>query len=136
MKAAVVRYDHARELLAEAEAFLAEREAEHTLPFGIASEIVSGVRRSPRDSYFAAVRVGRSIVGVALRMPLQNLVVSCDTSEIANAIAFDLREASSDLPGVIGPHASGELFARAWEKVSGARASRVMSQWIYVLRER
>jgi hypothetical protein len=136
MKPRVVRHEHARELLADAEGFLAAREVEHTIPFGVACEIVSGARPCPPRAYFAAVHEGRRVAAVAIHTPPYNLVVACDGAEAAAAIARDVRETSRDLPGVVGPRDSASLFAHAWAKISGCVVSPRMAQWIYAIDER
>jgi hypothetical protein len=131
----VVRHEHAREWLADAEGFLVEREEEHTLALGIASELVTGARSSTPAPFLAAAREGRRVVGVALQTPPHKVVVSCDRAAVARALAGTARHLG-EVPGAVGPRASASLFAHAWGERAACVVAPRMAQWIYALRSR
>ena len=98
--------------------FLAAREAEHNLMFGICSHIESDPTQYPEQPYFGAVLDGGRVVGAALRTPPWRLAVSMmDHPGSAEALAVDL--AGGSLPGVVGPAESAGTFAAAWSRTAG-----------------
>lgn len=100
--------------------FLAAREAEHNLIFGICSQIEADPTQYPDAPYFGAVLDGDRVVGAALRTPPWRLVVSMmDHPGAAAALAADL--AGDAIPGVVGPAESAGAFAAAWNR--GARVT-------------
>jgi predicted GNAT family acetyltransferase len=98
--------------------FLAAREAEHNLLFGI----VAGVRAGeyPASPYFAVVRDGERVTAAALRTPPLNLVLS--SIDDPDAISLFVDEALAlwpDLPGVVGPSEHARRFAELWAERTG-----------------
>jgi predicted GNAT family acetyltransferase len=119
--------------LAEAGPFLAEREAEHNLLFGICSLLV----RDPRPfgeglPYLAISHDGERIVGAAVRTPPHNLVLS-ETDDLAavEPLVRDVRDAFGTLPGVLGPGNVAAAFVRAWCQREGGGATLTMANRIY-----
>jgi predicted GNAT family acetyltransferase len=119
--------------LAEAGPFLALREAEHNLLFGICSQLA----RDPQSfgqgpPYLAISEDDGRIVGAALRTPPHNLVLS-ETDELAaiEPLVRDVRDAVDTLPGVLGPRSAASTFVRAWCDREGAVATLRMSNRIY-----
>src|SRR6266542_492649 len=102
--------------------FLAAREAEHNLLFGI----VAGVRAGayPTEPYFAVVGDGERVVAVALRTPPFNLVLSAiDDVAALELIVADAYSLWPDLIGVLGPQEHARAFAELWDRRAGTRAA-------------
>ena len=99
-------------------AFLAAREAEHNLLFGIVAGVRSGAYRQP--PYFAVVRDGERVVAAALRTPPFRFVLSTIDDPAALAMLVDdaVKE-WPDLPGVLGPKDDAKRFASLWEQRTG-----------------
>jgi predicted GNAT family acetyltransferase len=102
--------------------FLAAREAEHNLLFGIAAGVRAGEYAAP--PYFAVVRDGQRVVAVALRTPPFNLVLSMIDDPAAIALlADDALMLWPDLPGVLGPTEHARRFAEQWVTRTGSAAT-------------
>lgn len=119
--------------LVEAGPFLAEREAEHNLLFGICSLLV----RDPQPfgegpPYLAIGEVDGLIVGAAIRTPPHNLVLSeTDDLAVIEPLVRDVRDAVDTLTGVLGPRRAASAFARTWSEREGCRATLTMSNGVY-----
>jgi hypothetical protein len=101
-----------------AEAFLAAREAEHNLIFGICSQIEADPGAFDAPPYLATVLHGGKVVGAAIRTPPWRLVISLvDHPGAVHRLADDL--AGESLPGVVGPSESAAPFAEAWGRQAG-----------------
>lgn len=112
--------------------FLAAREAEHNLLFGIVAGIRSGTYAQP--PYLAVVRDRDRVVAAALRTPPLSLVLSAIDDDGALAVlADDAMLLWSDLPGVHGQKRDASAFASLWERRTGAVASVFTEQRIYQL---
>lgn len=108
------------EFMALAGEFLAAREAEHNLIFGILSNYEADPSQYAEPPYLAAVLDGDRVVGAAMRTPPWRLVVSeMDHPGAAPRLADDL--VGTDLPGVVGPAEPAGHFAEAWAERTGAR---------------
>lgn len=119
--------------LAEAGPFLAEREAEHNLLFGICSQLV----RDPQPfgagpPYLATVAAEGRIVGAALRTPPHNLVLS-ETDDLAaiEPLVRDVEDAVDSLPGLLGPGTAASAFVRSWCERQACGATLTMANRIY-----
>ena len=104
-------------------AFLARREAEHNLIFGISSWLRSNpelVREPP--TFHAVTRDDDDrIVAASLRTPPHNQVLSMvDDPDAVDVLADALR--GTDLPGVLGPKEAAARFVRRWSASTGVRA--------------
>src|SRR4051794_9182868 len=110
--------------LAAAGDFLAAREAEHNLIFGICASL----RETPEiytDRVYLAVVVDESdrVVGAAIQTPPFRLVLSeIDDPRIGEALALDTLDL--DLPGVAGPAGEVEAFVAA-RVAAGGRSGHV-----------
>jgi predicted GNAT family acetyltransferase len=132
------RYHRATDFLADAGAWLTEREAEHNLLLGIAGNLARSERAGePAEDptpYFAVVREGGRPVAAAMRTPPWNLVLSeVDDLAALGLLADDLGDAT--LPGVTGPPAAVRAFASAWTGSHGGRVETRMEERIYRLSE-
>ena len=102
--------------------FLAAREAEHNLLFGITAGVRAGEYAEP--AYFAVVRDGERVVATALRTPPFNLILSeIDDGDAIPLIATEAAALWPDLPGVLGPKAHASRFAHLWEVRTGRVAT-------------
>jgi predicted GNAT family acetyltransferase len=105
--------------------FLAEREAEHNLLFGILDTITRHPTAVEEPAYFAAVVDADRVVAVALRTPPRSLVLSeVDDPVAIDLVVADLEHAGDRLSGVTGPVAAARLFAERWTARTG-QASRL-----------
>jgi len=120
----VRRWSRVHDFLGAAGAFLAAREAEHCLLFGIAATI----RDHPdvyRELRLWTVHEGEHVVGAALRTPPHNLILSqLDEPRWLAALTEDVL-ASDEPPGVLGPTAAARTFADTWSSRTGRAAVRL-----------
>jgi len=113
--------------------FLAAREAEHNLLFGIVAGVRSGAYRQP--PYFAVVRDGERVVAAALRTPPFRFVLS--TVDDPAALALFVDDAATewpDLPGVLGPKHDAKRFAALWHERTGHTAVLHTEERVFRLR--
>lgn len=124
-------YRHAADFLADAGAWLAEREAEHNLLLGIAGDLVEGDRTDAEARPFLAlIRDAERPVLAALRTPPWNLLLSeVDDPVALRLLADELFE--MELPGVTGPPAVLERFGDLWSRDHGVRPETVLEERIY-----
>ena len=121
------------DFLAAAGDYLAQREAEHNLLFGICS----GIRDAPQifevAPRFAVVTDSAGEVrAAALQTPPWNLVLSLvDDDEATDVLADAVRDA--DLPGVLGPTGPAARFAERWTALTGRPAKVAISERIFQL---
>jgi GNAT superfamily N-acetyltransferase len=104
--------------------FLAAREAEHNLIFGICSTIAADPEAyGIRSPYLAVVTDGDDVVGAAVRTPPFRLVLSeMRRRGAVELIANDL--VGEQLPGVQGPASTAADFAREWSMRTGRQGRR------------
>ena len=133
MTLTVSRTQTVEEFLATAGAFLAEREAEHNLLFGICSTIQKSPEVFENPPRFAVVTDGRGKVrGAALQTPPFNAVLSMiDTQAATDALADALRD--DPLPGVLGPKEAAARFAKRWSAAIGRQATVGVAERIFRL---
>jgi GNAT superfamily N-acetyltransferase len=112
------------EFMAVAGPFLADREAEHNLIFGILSNYEADPSQYDDPPYLAAVLHGDRVVCAAIRTPPWRLVISeMDHPAAAQVLAADLHAAGihgAAVPGVVGPSEAAGHFAVAWAEQTGA----------------
>jgi predicted GNAT family acetyltransferase len=128
------RLDTVDEFLALTGNFLAEREAEHNLLWGISS----GVRDHPEiyaegtPSFGAVTDAGGRIFAATLRTPPFNQVLSeVDDLEAVDRIVDALVD--EPLPGVLGPTEAAARFASRWAERTGHRARRATAERVFRL---
>ena len=111
------------EFMAVAGRFLADREAEHNLIFGILSNYEADPTQYADPPYLAAVLHGDRVVCAAIRTPPWRVVVSeMDHPAAAQVLAADLHGAGllgAQVPGVVGPSEASAHFAVAWAEQTG-----------------
>ena len=101
--------------------FLAAREAEHNLIFGICANLEADATMSEGPPYLATVLHGDRVVGAAIRTPPWRLVLSVmDHPGAAHRLVDDLMD--EQLPGCVGPAMAAEHFAEGWTRVTGTPA--------------
>jgi hypothetical protein len=119
----LTRHDDAGEFLARAGDFLAAREAEHNLILGISSRLQREPMLYGEPAYLASVEDDARVVGVTMRTPPHNLILSEFDDEAAIPLVLeDAREVFGTLPGVVGPKSPVAEFAELWQEATGADA--------------
>ena len=133
MKLTVSRTQTVEEFLATARAFLARREAEHNLLFGICSTLQKTPEIFENPPRFAVVTDGGGAVrAAALQTPPWNLVLSMiDDEAVTDALAAALR--ADQLPGVLGPREAAARFAERWSTMTGRGARLDVAERIFRL---
>jgi predicted GNAT family acetyltransferase len=131
---AVERYPTARAFLEAAGGFLAKREAENNLLFGISATLIADPGYSSAAPYLAAVSGAGRVIGAALMTPPWNLVLSCmDDPAAPPALAADLDRRGLAVPGTTGPVDVARRFAEAWCRPHGLRSREGRAERIYRL---
>ena len=111
----VERHPDATSFLDRARDFLLAREAQHNLILGLSGRLQTEPRLFGEDPYFASALDGERVVGVTMRTPPHNLILSeFDDDRALGLIAEDARELFGSLPGVVGPKEPVAKFARIW----------------------
>jgi predicted GNAT family acetyltransferase len=131
--AQVKRPADAQAFLDLAGAFLAEREAENNLLFGIAANLIRDPDRvMPAPPYFAAIRRGDEVLAAALMTPPFNLVMSWTADpEAVAAIADDLERSGAPVPGITAPVDVARSFVERWAARHESTPRRTMAERIY-----
>ena len=131
----VERLADAQAFLDAAGPFLADREAEHNLLFGIAANLITDPDRSmTAPPYFAAVRRADDVVAAALMTPPFNLVLSWTADPAAiPALAGDLDRDRVPVPGITAPVEMAQAFAELWAGRHDLATHRTMAERIYRL---
>jgi predicted GNAT family acetyltransferase len=126
------RHPDATSFLERTFEFLLEREAEHNLILGLSGRLRTEPRLYGEDPYFASVSKGERVVGVTMRTPPHNLILSLiDDKGAIELIAEDAQEVFGSLPGVAGPKEPVAQFARLWEERTGESARVGIQQRVY-----
>lgn len=108
----VIRASSVRGFTDVAGEFLAAREAEHNLMYGIMASIEADPTQYGQP-YFASILHGDRVVGAAIRTPPWRLSLSMfDHPGAMHRLADDL--VHDALPGVVGPQESARHFVEAW----------------------
>ncbi len=111
----LTRHDSADGFLAHAGEFLGAREAEHNLILGLSSRLQAAPLMYGEPAYFAVVEEGSRVVGVTMRTPPHNLILSeLDDLAAIGPLLEDARSEFASLPGVVGPKEPVARFAQAW----------------------
>lgn len=128
----LTRCDDAASFLATAGAFLGAREAEHNLILGLSSRLEREPLLYGEPPYLAVAEDEGRIVGVTMRTPPHNLILSeIEEDAAVGLFVEDAREAFDALPGVIGPNARVAQFANAWRAATGATPRLEIAQRIF-----
>lgn len=125
----LTRYENADDFLARAGDFLTAREAEHNLILGLGSRLRHQPLLYGEPAYFASVEEDGRVVGVTMRTPPHNLILSEIDDEAALPLVLeDAREVFGMLPGVVGPKAPAARFAELWHEATGAESRLAIEQ--------
>jgi predicted GNAT family acetyltransferase len=117
------RHANADDFLARAGDFLAAREAEHNLILGIGSRLLREPLLYGEPAYLVTVEDEGKVVGVTMRTPPHNLILSeIDDENAIPLLLEDARAAFGTLPGVVGPKAPAAEFAELWQEATGGDA--------------
>jgi len=127
------RYARVDDFLATSGTFLEEREAEHNLILGICSRLRRNPNAFNEPPYLAAVSGGGQVMGVTIRTPPYNLILSemADPTPLG-LIVHDL--AQEPLPGVVGPPEGVAAFAERWSMLKDGAWEIQMRERIFRLR--
>jgi uncharacterized protein len=119
----LTRHENADDFLARAGDFLAAREAEHNLILGIGSRLLREPLLYGEPAYLVTVEDEGKVVGVTMRTPPHNLILSeIDDENAIPLLLEDARAAFGTLPGVVGPKAPAAEFAELWQEATGGDA--------------
>jgi GNAT superfamily N-acetyltransferase len=130
----VERFAAAPAFLDAAGEFLAEREAEHNLIFGICANLRADPGSPGAPPYLAAVSDGGRVIATGVMTPPWNIVLSCvDDPDAFTALATDLDGAGTTVPGTTSAVDSAQRFSRLWCGSHGLSARLVMAERIYRL---
>jgi uncharacterized protein len=125
----LTRHENAGDFLARAGDFLAAREAEHNLILGISSRLQRDPILYGEPAYLATVEDEGRVIGVTMRTPPHNLILSEIDDEGAIALVLeDAREVFGTIPGVVGPKAPVAEFAELWQEATGTEAQLEIAQ--------
>lgn len=134
----VIRYEDAQAFYDHAIGFLLQQEAANCLQIGIATNLVRGAQQLTAPPYMGLVVTAGEIVGVVMRTPPYNLILSALHAEDAAqeaallaAIRADVADCYDSLPGVLGPKAIVKHFAQHWPQ----EARLVLSERIYKIEQ-
>src|SRR5262245_21885335 len=123
------RFSDSRGLLERAGGFLAAREAEHNLLFGILDSLSRDPTVSDGPPYLAAVEEDGEVIAVVLRTPPRHLVLS-EVDELGALVPIldDLLVSKHEIPSVVGPVAVARTFAERWTERTGIHHRHLMSE--------
>jgi predicted GNAT family acetyltransferase len=118
------------EYLALAGDYLTAREAEHNLMLAICGTLTNNPEIYPLPPVFAVALDGARVVAAAMQTPPHNLVLA-EVDDPAAVAAICDAVAAEPLPGVLGPPAAAEAFARRWAASLGRTTLKAMAERIY-----
>lgn len=110
---------------------LLEKEAEYNLLLGL-TVLRTKLKDKPDDYHYLAVYDKGALVGGCV-VSEKNLVISQTPGPLLLPLAQYLFEQQLKFPGVVGPAATCEIFARIWQNLSGKKYKLGMAQKIYQL---
>ncbi|MFT3924855.1 MAG: GNAT family N-acetyltransferase [Myxococcales bacterium] len=127
------RLSNARDFLATAQGFLADRELTCGLKLGVTQLLIHEPQVCP-SAWFAVIRCYGEIRGCALQTPPRNLVISELDRESAEALAEFLAQVQAQFPAVHGPAASASAFAEAWARRQCVRSRNELDLRLFSLK--
>ncbi|MBW3612886.1 MAG: GNAT family N-acetyltransferase [Chloroflexi bacterium] len=130
----VLRHSSVDAFLEAAGAFLAEREAEHNLIFGICHQMRATPELFADDpvELLTVVDERDRVIGASLRTPPQNPILSeLDDPSAVEALVDEF--VTGDMPGVLGPKEHAAHFAERWSERTGQRAELAVAERIFRL---
>jgi predicted GNAT family acetyltransferase len=127
----IARHVDGRSFLEAAESFLLRAEADNNLILGIAPTISRPLPDDANRPYLATVEINSETVGCAMRTPPHKLVITRLPAAAVSALATDVADFYSKLPGVFGPEPIVALFTECWSTRTGHAVHRARSNRIY-----
>jgi uncharacterized protein len=122
------------EFLAAAEAFLVSREATNNVLLGLAATLQVNPSFSLQPPYFGVVETGGQVVAAGVITPPNRLhLAHTEAPNALDLLVADVRSFYPLLPGVSGPVPVSRWFAERWQRLTGARFSRIMAERNYQL---
>ena len=115
----IERYSSAAQFLAEAGPWLAAREPENNLVFGLAQLLATGDHPFEEPVLLACVKEDGRVAGCAVRPPPDHLDVTALPPGAAALLAEQAAEYCPGLTSVGGPPAAAREFARTWVERQG-----------------
>ena len=129
MTATLERFGDLDAFVARVNPFLAAREAEHNLQFGILDSLHRDVSIFAGPPYLAAVTAEGRVVAVAIRTPPYNLVLSqVDDAAAVDLVVDDLIASGDATPGAVGPVEAVRRLAERWTSRTGQPHRRQLSE--------
>lgn len=120
-------------------AFLLEREAEHNLMLGLIRQLAQHPDHYDAPPYLATVSDGDTLVGVSLRTPPHNVILSHIAPEhlaaVCDLLVADYHATYDNLPGVVGRKDLVHRFAERWQAHTGQAYEVAIEERIYQLTE-
>ncbi|OZU87106.1 hypothetical protein CIL03_18590 [Virgibacillus indicus] len=123
-----------RDYLDKVEALLLRKEACNNLMLGILDRLLT----HKADCHLGFVEKDGQIVYAFMQTPPNNWILAdadLVNEDILKAVAVFLHEQNMDVPGVLGPDGSVEIFVEKWKELTHANVSIHMKQLIYQLDE-
>lgn len=123
-----------RDYLDKVEALLLREEACNNLMLGILDRLLT----HKADCHLGFVEKDGQIIYAFMQTPPNNWILAdagLVNEDILKAVAVFLHEQNMDVPGVLGPDGSVEVFVEKWKELTHAKASIHMKQLIYQLEE-
>ncbi len=118
------------------EPFLLLQEAANCVILGLIATLLASPDRYPPAPLLAAVESDAAVVAAFLMTPPHRLNISTSDHPAAMEVAATaLYEAGWTLPGVNGPAALSETFARRWQALSGREWTQLLALRIFEARQ-
>ena len=108
----VVQHNSVHDFRRRAGTWLTGAEAENNLILGICSDLASNPGRFAADPRLITVENETGIYGAAMMTPPRNLIVTRTPAAAVRFLAEHLIRTGVEVPGVLGPSATAETFAR------------------------
>jgi predicted GNAT family acetyltransferase len=127
-------FENAEAMLARAESFLLQREAENNLLLGITARM-KRVREEP--NLLCVVEEGDEVVMSAAQAKKWNMVVSRGSKDAVELLVQEIlaKPQAAEVPGVTGPAETAGAFADAWSTKTGGQFKQHTWLRIYETRE-
>jgi uncharacterized protein len=124
--------------LQRAEPYLLEREAEHNVILGMATNLIRQPDPQRKQPYFAIIEDGGGIVSAAMWTPPHNMAISHTVSLDALAVLVDDMhqyqvQSGEIVPGVEGAPETSRAFAEQWKSRTGRSFRNELSMRAYQL---
>ncbi|BAY40551.1 hypothetical protein NIES2111_49370 [Nostoc sp. NIES-2111] len=111
----IYKFTDATQFYQRVKDYLLKQEALHNLLLGMCNGLIHNPEKFPETPYLVTVEKEDNIIGVVMRTPPQNLVLSQfqDITAI-QVLTQDIYSLFPSLPGVIAPKYESENFALTW----------------------